>query len=458
MKPTFFKSCLGLSIVLAGASLLTPYPERLARTCHRLFFSPATSKVEKKKAQPKAQPSPAVQEQPQPEPPPEPEPKPEPPTPDISSRSWNPMEDLHGLPDIQLPPFPPVMPWRLETGSYETVNEIKEGFNLLSNIQFTKGSTAAQDRKKRDSYVLDIKMKLALPEAAQGEELLIANPKLLYTLKNFTGLMKKAKVSQWYQSLYTHKKNRVRKEAASLSRLLTKHNFYDTDTILEIEAPETKRKIVWIQADMDVVSDGSDGDRLPEMPEHIRNSDFYQPTTSYKWRKLGNTPNPLLPHWEGRLKKLQKENGSASSIDHAKRVIVDLKRYSFLLADYDPFIVIPLTLKEGNSAYEPAPGDYVVVIVENKAYPAIVGDYGPRFKSGEASLRLCQEINPKARVYARAVSSLGVSYIIFPNTKKETAGPIDYDELYNECSRLLDEIGGLEEGIKLERLKNKLPD
>lgn len=70
---------------------------------------------------------------------------------------------------------------------------------------------------------------------------------------------------------------------------------------------------------MDVVSDGSDGDRLAAMPDKILKSSFYQPSTSYRWKKRTDKPNPLLKPWQQRLasykKTLEKppprKNGSA---------------------------------------------------------------------------------------------------------------------------------------------------
>ena len=58
--------------------------------------------------------------------------------------------------------------------------------------------------------------------------------------------------------------------------------------MLELEHPGSKRKVFLMQGDMDVVSDGSDGDRLATMPEKIVNSPYYQPFTSYGWKKTGS--------------------------------------------------------------------------------------------------------------------------------------------------------------------------
>ncbi|MBR1977875.1 MAG: glycoside hydrolase family 75 protein [Akkermansia sp.] len=447
---TWFK--LGLLLVLGAgaASLYTPYPARLVRELRgpaRVVIKKVLVKTDEKPAPPPAAPSPASEQQDAPQPDAE-----------IPFAPWNP-ESAFAMPVIELPPFPPALPERVEPGKFEHLNTISPGVNLRSNIHFNPGTTAAQDRGKREAYQVNISMDMYMPHAATGDELLHANPQLPKVLAQFPQLMEKARVSQWFHALYLHKQNRVRKNAATISYLLDRHNFYDTDTILEIEAPNSGRKALWIQADMDVVSDGSDGDRLPTMPESIRKSDHYQPSTSYRWKKRTDRVNPLLPGWQERLTKLRKNpKDNKAAIEHAQLVIADLKRYSFLLAQYDPFIVVPLTVKSGkDTGYRPQPGDYAAVIVGDRVFPAIVGDFGPRFKTGEASLRLCKEVNPKSSVYARAVSDLGVSYIIFPGSAEEEKGPIDYNRLNTRIRELLNEMGGLAADAKYVELHDEVP-
>lgn len=362
------------------------------------------------------------------------------------------------MPTITLPPFPPALPERVEPGRYDHISKMTPGLNVLSSVQFENGSTASQDRKALAAYQVRVALNLRLPQAADGESLKHANPKLPELFTRYSEFMGSAKVSQWYQALYLHKQNRIRKEAATLARLLDRHNYYDTDTILEIEAPETGRKVLWLQADMDVVSDGSDGDRLPDMPEKVKNSDHYQPMTSYRWRKRGTNPNPLLPHWEERVAKLSKDKkANAADLQYARNVVHDLKKYSFLLAEYDSFIVVPLTFKSGNNdAYRPQLGDYAAVVVGDRVFPAIVGDFGPRFKAGEASLRLARLINPKATPYARPVSELGVSYLIFPGTRETENGPIDYNRLNTRVQELLQEMGGLTPAAQYQQVDDPL--
>ena len=103
---------------------------------------------------------------------------------------------------------------------------------------------------------------------------------------------------------------------------------------------------------MDVVSDGSDGDRMPEYDKYIAESTNYQPfTTSYGWRKKPIGPTP---YWQDGIKltddqKKLADKGLRSSqkpqsnknISKLKREIKDMKARSFLIARADPFIVIP---------------------------------------------------------------------------------------------------------------------
>lgn len=445
---TWFRlGLLGVLLVGAGA-LYTPYPAELVKALSANDGVPKKKKKKKKSAKP-ANPAPVAPSV-LPVAPPEPEEE-------IEVEPWSPQEAF-SMPAITLPPFPPALPERVEPGQYDHISKMTPGLNVLSSVQFEQGSTASQDRKALAAYQVRVALNLRLPQAADGESLKHANPKLPELFAKYDEFMGKAKVSQWYQALYLHKQNRIRKEAATLARLLDRHNYYDTDTILEIEAPETGRKVLWVQADMDVVSDGSDGDRLPDMPEKVKNSDHYQPMTSYRWRKLGTNPNPLLPHWEERVTKLSKDKKTnAAALQHAKNVVHDLKKYSFLLAEYDSFIVVPLTFKNGgDDAYRPQLGDYAAVVVGDRVFPAIVGDFGPRFKAGEGSLRLARLINPKATPFARPVSDLGVSYVIFPHSKEPENGPINYERLNTRVQELLLEMGGLTPAAQFQQVDDPL--
>ena len=203
---------------------------------------------------------------------------------------------------------------------------------------------------------------------------------------------------------------------------------------------------------MDVDSDGSDGDR---MPAARRGTWPTAPTTSPSpptaGRKTTKQPNPLLPRWEKKLKEAQAaKNPSRSTIDQLKREIEDMKYRSFLLAKADPYMVVPLSFLgyHRKNGWGPQVGDYAVVIYENKVYPVIIGDAGPSYKMGEASLRLAKALNEKASIYSRPVSDLKVTYLVFPQSR-DPFGPPDLEKWRAKCAEYVEKIGGLGEGYDL---------
>lgn len=346
------------------------------------------------------------------------------------------------------------------------IYELSRGLNLKTQVNFQPGTLASRDRETKSNYQMTISLNVKQPKALmKKEDILKLNPKLETMLPGLSTLFRNARVSPYYGQIYVRKQTEIRKNLASLLKLLDRHNYYDTETILEIAYPGTGRKLLWLQSEMDVVSDGSDGDRLTAMPDKILKSSFYQPSTSYRWKKRTDKPNPLLKPWQQRLASYKKTLEKAPSaektalrrkIDHAERVIEELKRYSFLISEYDPFIVVPLGIVNQSSPFSPQFGDYAVVIVGDKLYPALVGDAGPRYKTGEGSLRLSREINPKAGPYSRPVSDLKVSYLIFPGSAEPEAGPPDYEKLTARCRELLNEIGGTGKEFKLHQWEDLL--
>src|SRR5690606_27821577 len=98
-----------------------------------------------------------------------------------------------------------------------------------------------------------------------------------------------------------------------------------------------------MQAEMDVVCDGSGGDRMASNDEYIFKSQHFQPTTSDGWPKLTSRPNPLVAKLEeelrgireklknpnlGRTEKTNLESRAAS----IPRIVDDLKKRSYLIA------------------------------------------------------------------------------------------------------------------------------
>ncbi|YCM43511.1 glycoside hydrolase family 75 protein [Verrucomicrobiaceae bacterium 227] len=353
-----------------------------------------------------------------------------------------------------------VPPPYYQAKSGSQVAKTSKGYDFRTTFKEVPGKLASAERETEGSYEATLTVTVKRPQAAQTlEELKAVNPKLEKILPGLPDLLKKSKVSFFYDKLYANKAARLKSKAYQLDDLLTKHNYYDCQTMLEMEHATSKRKVFLFQADMDVVSDGSDGDRLATMPDKIVNSSYYQPFTSYGWQKTGSVENPMIAGWRKQVAdEKAKATPSTSEIQRLERGIEDMKRRSFLIADYDPFIVIPVDMiADRESPFGPNVGDYVVVIHGENIFPAIIGDGGPTFKVGEGSLRLAKEVNPKASSYSRPVSDVSVTYLVFPRTSGKWVAP-NYDDWRNECEKLLEEVGGLGEGYFLHQWENTLPE
>ncbi|NNM28734.1 MAG: hypothetical protein HKO57_04390 [Akkermansiaceae bacterium] len=350
------------------------------------------------------------------------------------------------------------------------IRKLSSEIDLRVNFEPVDGGLASAVRGDDDSYTAEYTLRVTIPSAADSlEDLRQVNPLLGAILPGLEEMLPGAAVSQWFPVLYTNKSMRLRKKILNLDELLSRHNFYDCETMLTMTAGGSDRRVFLMQAEMDVVSDGSDGDRLPEMPEKIVNSTNYQPFTSYGWRKTGDVPNPMIAGWERRIATAREEMARAETTpqrrqwlqDRVKMLeggIRDMKARSFLVAEYDPFIVIPVNvLKDRADPFAPNVGDYAVVIHGKRVFPVIVGDGGPTFKVGEGSLRLAKEINPKAGIYSRPVSDLTVTYLVFPRSAEKSWRQPDYAHWRSRCEELLGEIGGLGDGYVLHEWADLFP-
>ncbi len=343
------------------------------------------------------------------------------------------------------------------------VASLFNGITVKTNLLTEQGSFASLERLDPESYKAEFQLSIRVPKANQTMvELSRINKHLPAILPELDAMLPAAKVSGFYHKLYENKTSRVQNDLTRLNKILDRHNFYDTETILELTHPTTQRRTLLIQSEMDVVADGSDGDRMPTLSEYIYLSDYYQPFTSYAWAKTTKNPNPLLAKWEERLKKAQDEfaqKGLSSArnrelsvmISQLKIEVGELKARSSLIAEKDPFIVISLLFRGygDQNKFTPQIGDYAAVIHEGKIYPAICGDYGPSFKMGEASLLMAKTVNPKATPYIRPESDLKVTYLIFPGTAEKERSAPDLAKWREKCQVLLGEIGGIGTGYIL---------
>ena len=365
---------------------------------------------------------------------------------------------------------PPALPSGPSLKSRGDLTTMFSGIALKTTLIPTEGDTATEERASEDAYVVEMTLKLKVPKPATTlDQLRRLNPGLGVLLPGIGNLIDKGKVSGFYHYLYDLKEQSVQANLKRLDRILTRHNFYDLDAMLELEDPASKQKALLMQADMDVVSDGSDGDRMPSFDDYILKSSHFQPTTSYGWPKLTDKLNPVVPKLEDELREVKEKLKSprltkeekpvlTARAEEIPRIVADLKRRSYLVGQEDPFIVIPSSLRsyKGRNAWAPSIGDYAVVIHENMLLPAVVGDYGPTTKVGEASLRIARQLDPAASPYRRPVSDLKVTYLIFPDSADADRKAPDYAAWRLKCEDLIKKIGGLGTGATLHEWEDRL--
>jgi Fungal chitosanase of glycosyl hydrolase group 75 len=353
------------------------------------------------------------------------------------------------------PSKPPVITGRLDTA------RLFSGITVHAEVDPIPGGAASDERADPQSYVLDLKLHTRVPAPnATIEELAKVSPELPRLLPGLAAMLKPDSVSPFFKELYDTKLKTLRENLARLDQLLSRHNFYDCQTVLQLRHPESHRRVVLLQADMDVDADGSDADRLPAGSGASPN---FKPSTSFRWPKKSALPNPYLPPLEDKLKRSEGElsvKGTAperkrelkSAIWQVRDAIESLKRYSFLIAATDPYIVLPSGLSKADGGKV---GDYAVVVFGDRIFPALVGDIGPSDKAGEASLRIAKEINVLATANNRPVSDLKVTYLIFPGTAETHLGPPDLEKLQARCETLVKEIGGA--SVPLHHWENIIP-
>jgi hypothetical protein len=335
----------------------------------------------------------------------------------------------------------------LQTGS------IFNGITYKANIETLEGESATKEREDAGSYTIEMNLRVNVPKPhKQLADLQKLTPSLSTILPALPGMITTAKVSSEYDELYRNKVTSLRSNLNRLDALISRHNFFDCETILELTHPQTKRKAILVQADMDVDTDGSDGDRIAIAD--TGDSRTFQPFTSYNWAKRTKNPNPVEAIWVKRIAdndaKVARPDTSESEKQRLKAEtnrlrseIRDLQSRSYLSGAFDPFIVLPMTMFGKNSTgFVPTIGDYCVLIYENTLYPAIVGDAGPISKIGEASLRICRQVNQRSSGVNRAVSDLKVTYIVFTGTGEKPWAPPDYVKWRTRCDELLKEFGG----------------
>jgi hypothetical protein len=334
------------------------------------------------------------------------------------------------------------------------------GITLHTELETVPGGAAADERIDPMSYAIDLKMRARVPTPNRTlDELVKVNAELPALLPGLSAMVKPENVSPLFAQLYETKVRVLRENLVRLDQLLSRHNFYDCQTVLQLRHPESHRRALLLQADMDVDADGSDGDRVPAGNGA---SPTFKPFTSFRWNKKNSAPNPYLAATEERLQHVETEQKTApperkrelkSAATELHDEINAMKKFSYLIGTYDPFIVVPGNFTKGGDAVKV--GDYSVVIIGNSVYPAIVGDVGPNDKVGEASLRIAKEINALSNPNNRPVSDLKVTYLVFNGTADSSWGPPDLEKLQTRCETFVKEIGGA--AVPLHHWENTVP-
>ena len=325
------------------------------------------------------------------------------------------------------------------------------GLRLRSVVECTPGNdTATATFADTNAYAVDVTLRVRWPSPATNvAQMTEATPGITQAIPNLTGLLDGAHPSRDYTTLLANKERSLRSHLSSLQKLPYRDSLFDCQTILDLRNPSTGRKALLVLAIMNVNTDGSDGDRNLGID---RLSATFQPQTSYRWPKTGTHPNPCLGEVVTHRDQIDTALGSDTLTadsrnslreerEHESATIEELKHWDFLVGTADPFIVLP-SFMLGKRPGQPVIGDFAVVLAGGKAYPAVVGDMGPNHKIGEASLRICKEINADAGADRRPVSTPGVVYLVFPGTAMKPFASPDYTQWSARCRELWREFGG----------------
>ena len=357
-------------------------------------------------------------------------------------------------------PTPPVVMFALPREIVSDITNLSNGIPLRTEVLYDTGVTALEEVQLHDSYTATYQLKMRIPRPAISIlDIEKATPELSKILPGFTALFPLGFVSPAHETLYRNKISDLRTNSRQLGVLLSKPNAYDCNTILHL-SNKKGRRVFFMQADMDAILKGSDGDRAPVMPASQVDSIAYDPFTAYHWRKVGKAPNPMIAGWERRV-AIGKKEIDAPAITPEKKAWVDerlamlkaaieaMKKRSYLISAYDPYIVLPISiLKDAKDPYAPKVGDYAVVIYGRKIYPCIVGDAGTDTQVGEASAKMASTLVSGWNSTQKAVGYPGVCYLVFPGSREVDTTPPDHKKWSAKCLTLLEEIGGLGNGYK----------
>src|SRR6266446_3398687 len=217
---------------------------------------------------------------------------------------WISLERLQHAPPPEVVAMPSPEPTRPRspfiTGKLDTA-KLFNGVTLHAKVETVPGADATTERVDPESYVLDLKLLARVPSPNRTiEEVAKVTPQLPTLLPGLAQMLPPDPVSPLFAQLYDTKVKVLRDNLVHLDQVLSRHNFFDCQTVLQLQHPQNHRKTLLLQADMDVDADGSDADRMPIGTGAPTN---FKPFTSFKWAKKTPAPNPYLAGTEERLKR-----------------------------------------------------------------------------------------------------------------------------------------------------------
>ena len=135
------------------------------------------------------------------------------------------------------------------TGKLDTA-KLFNGVTVHANVETLPGADATTERVDPNSYVLDLKLQARVPSPNRTiDELAKVAPQLPVLLPGLTAMLTPDPVSPLFAQLYETKIRVLRENLVRLDLLLSRHNFFDCQTVLQLQHPQSHRKALLLQAD-----------------------------------------------------------------------------------------------------------------------------------------------------------------------------------------------------------------
>ena len=156
----------------------------------------------------------------------------------ISLEQWhrtqvNPEEPIEiEAPEKSPTPAQPNKP-PLITGKLDTAR-LFSGITVQAAVEPTPGGAASDERADPLSYVLELKLHARVPAPNKTiDELAKVSPELPRLLPGLAAMITPESVSPYFKELYEIKLRNLRENLVRLDQLLSRHNYYDCQTVLQ---------------------------------------------------------------------------------------------------------------------------------------------------------------------------------------------------------------------------------